>query len=56
MAQLRELEADGLITRRVFAKVPLRIEYAMTTATKKLEPTIQVLLTWWDQYGGSANA
>lgn len=53
-AQLRELEADGLITRTVFAEVPPRVEYAMTEATKELEPTIQALLAWWSRYGKSA--
>lgn len=54
-AQLRELEADGLITRTVFAEVPPRVEYAMTAATKELEPTIQSLLVWWGRYGKSAH-
>jgi len=54
--QLRELEADGLITRTVFAEVPPRVEYAMTTATKELEPTILSLLAWWEEFGKSAGA
>ena len=52
--QLRELEADGLVTRTVFAEVPPRVEYTMTDATKSLEPTIQSLLQWWDQHGKTA--
>jgi DNA-binding HxlR family transcriptional regulator len=51
--QLRELEADGLVTRTVFAEVPPRVEYSMTLATKALEPTIQALLVWWQQFGQS---
>ncbi len=54
--QLRELEADGLITRTIFAEVPPRVEYAMTAATKELEPTIHSLLAWWDQYGEDARS
>jgi DNA-binding HxlR family transcriptional regulator len=54
--QLRELEADGLVTRTVYAEVPPRVEYSMTDATKALEPTIQSLMLWWQQFGKSAQA
>lgn len=49
--QLRELEADGLVTRTVFAEVPPRVDYSMTEATKALEPTIQALMFWWQEHG-----
>ena len=52
--QLRELEADGLVTRTVFAEVPPRVEYSMTEATMALEPTIQSLMQWWQQFGSRA--
>lgn len=52
--QLRELEADGLVTRTVFAEVPPRVEYTMTEATKALEPTITALMVWWQQFGKAA--
>ena len=52
--QLRELEADGLVTRTVFAEVPPRVEYSMTEATKALDPTIRSLMKWWHQYGEGA--
>ena len=54
--QLRELEADGLVTRTVFAEVPPRVEYSMTEATKALEPTIQSLMEWWQLIGRGAQA
>ncbi|MDE2563057.1 MAG: helix-turn-helix transcriptional regulator [Sphingomonadales bacterium] len=54
--QLRELEADGLVTRTVFAEVPPRVEYSMTEATKALEPTIQALMEWWQAYGKATQA
>ncbi len=53
-AQLRELEADGLVTRTVFAEVPPRVEYAITDSAMALEPTILTLLEWWQQHGSSA--
>lgn len=50
-AQLRELEADGLITRTVFAEVPPRVEYAITDKALGLGPTIAALMAWWEEYG-----
>lgn len=54
--QLRELEADGLITRTIYAEVPPRVEYSMTDATRALEPTIKALMGWWQEYGKGAQA
>ncbi|CAE6687354.1 winged helix-turn-helix transcriptional regulator [Xanthomonas arboricola] len=52
-AQLRELEADGLITRTVFAQVPPRVEYAITPKARGLGPTMEALTVWWQQHGDS---
>lgn len=52
-AQLRELEADGLVTRTVFAEVPPRVEYEITTKALKLGPTMKALTAWWQKYGDS---
>lgn len=46
--QLRELEADGLIHRRVFAQVPPRVEYSMTKLGLSLAPILKSLKTWGD--------
>ncbi|MGB9085718.1 MAG: helix-turn-helix domain-containing protein [Terriglobales bacterium] len=45
-SQLRELEADGLISRQVYAEVPPRVEYALMPATLGLTPVIEGLLSW----------
>src|SRR6267378_8195545 len=37
-AQLRELEADGLVSRKVFAEVPPRVQYAITGKARALKP------------------
>lgn len=55
-AQLRELEADGLVSRTVFAEVPLRVEYAITQKACGLGPTMEGLTAWWTKYGDSVPA
>jgi len=50
-AQLRELEADGLVSRTVFAEVPPRVEYAITQKARGLGPTMEALTIWWREYG-----
>ena len=52
-AQLRELEADGLISRTVFAEVPPRVDYEMTSKARGLGPTMAALTAWWKEYGSS---
>ncbi|WP_092185370.1 winged helix-turn-helix transcriptional regulator [Bradyrhizobium sp. cf659] len=55
-AQLRELEADGLVSRTVFAEVPLRVEYEITEKARGLGPTMEALTVWWTKYGKSVPA
>ncbi|WP_217510043.1 winged helix-turn-helix transcriptional regulator [Pseudomonas corrugata] len=55
-AQLRELEADGLISRTVFAEVPPRVEYEITPKARGLGPTMEALIAWWNEYGASVPA
>ena len=52
-AQLRELEADGLISRKVFAEVPPRVDYEMTSKARGLGPTMEALTAWWREHGSS---
>src|SRR5882762_6368892 len=44
--QLRELEQDGLITRKVYAEVPPRVEYEMTDIGRDLLPICSELHAW----------
>ncbi|NKC13004.1 MAG: MarR family transcriptional regulator [Gammaproteobacteria bacterium] len=44
--QLRELEADGIITRHVFTEVPPRVEYAITDLGRSLEHIIEAMQIW----------
>lgn len=45
--QLRDLEADGLVSRTVFAEVPPRVEYALTDLGETLRPAV----AWVDEWG-----
>lgn len=44
--QLRELERDGMISRRVYAEVPPKVEYSITEFGKTLEPVLRALKNW----------
>lgn len=55
-AQLRELEADGLVSRTVFAEVPPRVEYEITAKARGLGPAMEALTAWWNEYGRSVPA
>jgi DNA-binding HxlR family transcriptional regulator len=45
-AQLRELESDGVVDRRVFAQVPPRVEYGLTERGRALLPLLEGLHAW----------
>ena len=47
---LRSMEADGIITRTVFAEVPPRVEYALTDLGDSLRPIISAMATWGTEY------
>jgi DNA-binding HxlR family transcriptional regulator len=43
---LKELEDDGLVTRKVFTEVPPRVEYTITTTGSELIPAIDSMRIW----------
>jgi DNA-binding HxlR family transcriptional regulator len=44
--QLRELEADGIVRREVFAEVPPRVEYSLTENGESLRPVTEAMCQW----------
>jgi len=49
-SQLRELEADGFVTRKIYAEVPPKVEYRLTDHGRSLEPIIRALKSWGDAH------
>lgn len=47
--QLRELEEDGFLSRKVFAEVPLRVEYSLTPFGNSLIPVLTALNNWGEK-------
>ncbi len=52
--QLRELEADGLVLRTVYAQVPPKVEYSLTEVGSSLEPVLARLRGWGEWYRDQA--
>lgn len=48
--QLRDLEADGIVHRKVFAVVPPRVEYSLTEKGRLLRDVIEALRVWGSQH------
>lgn len=44
--QLKSLEEDGLVMRKVFPEVPLRVEYSLTDFGKTLVPVLEAIANW----------
>ena len=43
---LRTLEEDGLVTRRMYAEIPPRVEYSLTDRAHSLLPHLMALIAW----------
>ena len=50
--QLRELEQDEIITRKVYPEVPPKVEYNLTLLGKSVIPVIDLLREWGEEYRG----
>lgn len=50
---LRSMEADGIITRTVYAEVPPRVEYALSELGESLKPILEAMRAWGESYKNS---
>ena len=49
-AQLRDMEEKGLLTRKVYAEVPPRVEYTLTETGYSLKPILDSMWAWGADY------
>ena len=47
---LRSMESDGIVIRTVYAEVPPRVEYSLSTLGKSMLPIIDVMAEWGRNY------
>lgn len=55
-AQLRELEHDGIIVRKVYPVVPPKVEYSLSRTGESLKPVIKSMREWGDAHLIRVNA
>lgn len=48
--QLRELESDGFISRKVYPVVPPKVEYSLTKQGQSLQPVLVAMYSWGTNY------
>lgn len=48
--QLRELEEDGIISRKIYAEIPPKVEYTITEFGITLGPIIQSMAHWGEEF------
>lgn len=49
-SQMRQMEASGLLTRKVYAEVPPRVEYTLTELGYSLRPVLEAMRDWGEVY------
>lgn len=54
-AQLRAMEDSGLLIRTVYAEVPPRVEYTLTELGRSLQPVLDAMWNWGENYKAQNN-
>ena len=49
-AQLRDMEENGLVSRKVYAEVPPKVEYSLTELGQSLKPILDSMWNWGESY------
>lgn len=49
-ANLRSMEESGILTRKVYAEVPPRVEYTLTETGYSLQPVLDAMIAWGTEY------
>ena len=49
-SNLRQMEASGLVKRKVYAEVPPRVEYSLTKTGFSLKPILDSMVQWGNEY------
>ncbi len=49
-SNLRQMEEDGLLSRKVYAEIPPKVEYTLTELGLSLKPVLSALEIWGKQY------
>lgn len=47
---LREMESDGLITRKIFPVIPPKVEYSLSPLGQSMRPIIEEMANWGSEY------
>lgn len=54
-SNLRSMEDDGLVNRKVYPEVPPKVEYTLTDTGHSLKPILDSMLSWGIEYKNNSN-